>query len=111
MSEVIMATDATFNQVLKEQGAKGKHVLVDFWAEWCGPCKALSPLLDQFAKSQDDVVVVKVNADDNQMTAARFGVRGLPTIKLFAPDTEELATRVGSIPMSQLTSWVEANKV
>lgn len=110
MSKIINATNDNFDTVLKEQGQNGKHVLVDFWAEWCGPCKALSPLLEDYAASQEDVVVVKVNADDNQLIAARYGIRGLPTVKLFAPNTEELATRVGAMQLSQLKSWVEANK-
>lgn len=110
MSKVIKATSADFDQILKEQGKDGKHVLVDFWAEWCGPCKALSPLLEQYAESQADTVVVKVNSDDNQELTDRFGVRSLPTLKLFAPSTEELATRVGAVPLGQLIGWVEAHK-
>lgn len=110
MSKIINATNENFNDILKEQAQNGKHVLVDFWAEWCGPCKALSPLLEDYASSQDDVVVVKVNADDNQLITARYGIRGLPTVKLFSPTTEELATRVGSMQLSQLKSWVDANK-
>lgn len=111
MSKVIKATSADFDQILKQQGKEGKHVLVDFWAEWCGPCKALSPLLEQYAESQADTVVVKVNSDENQALTDRFGVRSLPTLKLFAPDNEELATKVGAVPLGQLIGWVEANKV
>ena len=82
-------------------------VLVDFWADWCGSCRALSPTLDQLAEELGDKVsVVKVNVDDNPDTAARFAVRAIPTLILFQ-DGAAVATQVGAAPKSTLKAWVE----
>ena len=84
-------------------------VLVDFWAEWCGPCKQIAPALDELdAEMGDQVTVAKINIDDNPMTPSKYGVRGIPTLILFKGG-EVAATKVGAIPASTLKSWVEEN--
>ncbi|HVX88295.1 MAG TPA: thioredoxin, partial [Gemmatimonadales bacterium] len=82
-------------------------VLVDFWAEWCGPCHMLAPVLAQIATERaGSLKVVKVNADDNQRTAARFGVRGLPTMLLFKGGTP-VAQIVGAVPKSRIETVLD----
>lgn len=91
-------------EVLKSSG----FTLVDFWAEWCGPCKQLSPVLDEVANElTGKVTVAKVNIDENPDTPTKFGVRGIPTLILFK-DGQPVATKVGSVPKSQLKEWIEA---
>ncbi len=99
-------SDAEFDEkVLKSEG----HVLVDFWAEWCGPCKQLSPILDEIAGDMEGkVTVAKVNIDENPDTPTKYGVRGIPTMILFK-DGEAVATKVGSIPKSKLVDWIESS--
>jgi len=81
-------------------------VLVDFWAEWCGPCKAIAPALDEIAKEfGDKLTIAKVNIDENPETPNRFHVRGIPTLILFK-DGKPAATKVGALPKSQLRDWV-----
>ena len=81
-------------------------VVVDFWAEWCGPCKAIAPALDEIAKEfGDKLTVAKVNIDENPETPNRFHVRGIPTLILFK-DGKPAATKVGALPRSQLRDWV-----
>ncbi|MCB1562638.1 MAG: thioredoxin [Alphaproteobacteria bacterium] len=82
-------------------------VLVDFWAEWCGPCKALSPLVDELASElSGKVKVVKVNIDESPEAPSKYGVRGIPTLMLFKGG-KVVDTRVGGMPKSQLAEWVE----
>ncbi len=86
-----------------------KPVLVDFWAEWCGPCKTIAPALEEIAKELGDrVTVVKINIDENPQTPTKFGVRGIPTLMLFK-DGEVAATKVGALPRKQLQDWLEEN--
>lgn len=82
-------------------------VLVDFWAEWCGPCKQLSPLVDELAKDLDGKVkVVKVNIEEAPEAPTKYGVRGVPTLMLFKGG-EVVDTKIGGMPKSQLAEWVE----
>ena len=84
-------------------------VLVDFWAEWCGPCKMIAPILDTVAQTHaDKVKIVKINIDDNPNTPAKFGVRGIPTLMLFK-NGEAAATKVGALNKSQLTAFIDSN--
>ena len=81
-------------------------VLVDFWADWCAPCHALAPTLDQLAASRDDLHVLKVNVDDDKELAARYKVRGIPSLVLFR-DGEPAATHVGVANLHQLNAWLD----
>ena len=84
-------------------------MLVDFWAEWCGPCKAIAPALEELATEFGDrVTVAKLNIDENPETPTRYRVRGIPTLLLFK-DGEVAAMKVGAAPKSDLASWVETN--
>ena len=83
-------------------------VLVDFWAEWCGPCKQLSPVLDELAKDfEGKVTVAKVNIDQNPESPQKYGVRGIPTLILFK-DGKPVGTKVGSMPKGQLAEWLNS---
>ena len=99
-------TDDTFEpEVLKS----ATPVLVDYWAEWCGPCKSIAPILDEVAREYDGrLKVAKINVDENQLTPAKFGVRGIPTLMLFKNGNLE-ATRVGALSKSQLTAFLDSN--
>jgi thioredoxin 1 len=101
---LITTSDTSFEvDVLKSP----KPVVVDFWAEWCGPCKMIAPFLEELAVDKDETVVVaKVNIDDNPLTPTRYGVRGIPTLMLFR-NGEIAATKVGAMPKSKLYEWVE----
>jgi thioredoxin 1 len=86
-------------------GAEGP-VLVDFWAEWCGPCKQIAPSLEEIAAEMDGkLTVAKINIDENPETPTRLGVRGIPTLMLFK-DGELAATKVGALPKSKLVEWI-----
>ena len=104
MSATTAVTDDSFeNQVLKASGP----VLVDFWAEWCGPCKAIGPALEEIAgELAGKLTVAKVNIDENPMTPNNFAVRGIPTLILFK-DGKPVATQVGALPKSRLKDWIE----
>ncbi|MDP7143682.1 MAG: thioredoxin TrxA [Alphaproteobacteria bacterium] len=104
MSAKSVSDDQFESEVLKADGP----VVVDFWAEWCGPCKALMPLVEEMADEMDGKVkVTKVNIDDNPNTPTKYGVRGIPTLMLFK-DGQVVDTRVGGMSKSQLTEWVES---
>ncbi len=106
MSEVIHVSDSEFDsQVLKAQGS----ILVDFWAEWCGPCKMIAPILDEIANEyQGKLTVVKINIDENPATPKRYGVRGIPTLLIFKGGEVE-ATKVGALSKGQLAQFIDSN--
>ena len=86
-----------------------KPVLVDYWAEWCGPCKMIAPILDEVSKSYADrLQVAKMNVDENREVPAKFGIRGIPTLMLFKAG-QLAATKVGALNKAQLTSFLDAN--
>ena len=99
----VQISDSSFeSDVLKSS----KPVLVDFWAEWCGPCKQIGPLLDELSTEMaDKITIAKVNIDKNPMTPQKYGVRGIPTMIIFK-DGKPIATKVGSLPKSKIAEWI-----
>ncbi len=99
-------TDATFKSEVLEAG---QPVLVDYWAEWCGPCKMIAPILDEVAAEYaGKLKVAKLNIDDNQKTPGEYGIRGIPTLMLFKGGNVE-ATKVGAVSKSQLTAFIDSH--
>ena len=107
MSEhVHYISDDSFEQEVLQAGVP---VLVDYWADWCGPCKMISPILDEVAKEYSGKLkVCKLNIDENQATPPKFGIRGIPTLMIFKNGNVE-ATKVGALSKSQLTAFVDSN--
>ncbi|RZO67400.1 MAG: thioredoxin [Parvularculaceae bacterium] len=100
----INVTDATFETDVVNAT---KPVIVDFWAEWCGPCKQIAPALEELAAEFGDAVTIaKVNIDENPETPGKFGVRGIPTLMVFK-DGELKSTKVGAAPKSALEAWIK----
>ena len=99
-------SDASFEaDVLKA----GKPVLVDYWAEWCGPCKMIAPILDDVAATYGErLQIAKMNVDENREVPAKFGIRGIPTLMLFK-DGNLAATKVGALSKAQLTAFIDAH--
>ena len=101
---VIKVTDSEFeNLVLKSE----KPFLLDFWAEWCGPCKMIAPVLEQIAEEKSDVIIIgKINVDENSQTATKFGIRGIPTLMLFT-NGESIGPQVGALSKNALEQFIE----
>ena len=103
---VLHVTDADFNDTVIKSGSP---VLVDYWAEWCGPCKMIAPVLDEIATEYaGKLTVTKLNIDDNPATPQHYGVRGIPTLMIFK-DGEVEATKVGALTKSQLTAFIDSS--
>jgi thioredoxin 1 len=99
-------TDASFDSDVLQSD---KLVLVDYWAEWCGPCKMIAPILDDLSKDYDGrLQITKMNVDENQAVPAKFGIRGIPTLMLFKGG-ELVATKVGALPKAQLTAFIDGH--
>ena len=100
-------TDESFDiDVIKSN----KPTVVDFWAEWCGPCKQIAPALEELASEYDGkITIAKVNVDENPISPSKFGVRGIPALFLFK-NGEMVSSKIGASPKSSLQSWIEENK-
>ncbi|MBT7332960.1 MAG: thioredoxin TrxA [Gammaproteobacteria bacterium] len=106
MSSIVHTTDGDFDQDVIQAD---KPVLVDYWAEWCGPCKMIAPILDEIASEYADrIKVCKVDIDANQDTPRKYGIRGIPTLMLFK-NGEIGATKVGALSKSQLQAFLDSN--
>lgn len=98
-------TDDSFEaDVLNAEGA----VLVDFWAEWCGPCKQIAPALEEISSEMGDkVTITKINIDDNPQTPSKYGVRGIPTLMIFKGG-QVAGTKIGALPKGKMVEWIES---
>ncbi|MGB5705988.1 MAG: thioredoxin TrxA [Arenicellales bacterium] len=105
-NKIVHVSDDTFaDEVLNAEGP----VLIDYWAEWCGPCKMIAPILDELAEEYGEKVkIAKLNIDDNPETPPKYGIRGIPTLMLFKNGNVE-ATKVGAVSKSQLADFIESN--
>src|SRR5690606_7523844 len=105
MSIKQVSSDSFESDVLKSEAP----VLVDYWAEWCGPCKMIAPILDEVSRDYaDKLEVAKVNVDENQEIASRYGIRGIPTLMVFR-NGDVVATKVGALSKSQLSAFLDSN--
>tara|TARA_B100000989_G_scaffold82079_1_gene58689 strand:- start:837 stop:1160 length:324 start_codon:yes stop_codon:yes gene_type:complete len=104
MADIAAVNDEEFEtNVLKAAGP----VLVDFWAEWCGPCKMITPILEEVATEMgEEITIFKINIDDNPVTPSDLGVRGIPTLMIFK-NGEVASTKVGALPKGQIVQWIK----
>ena len=103
---IIHLSDATFETEVLQSSVP---VLVDYWAEWCGPCNMIAPILDEISKDYEGKLkIAKLNIDENAQTPAKFGIRGIPTLMIFKNGNVE-ATKVGALSKSQLTTFIDSN--
>jgi len=99
-------TDSDFDEEIKNSKLP---ILVDFWAEWCGPCKQIGPILEEIGEAKKDKIkILKLNVDENPQTPQKFGVRGIPSL-MFFKDGNLVDTKVGSLPKSMLETWIDLN--
>ncbi len=103
---IVYLSDDTFEaEVVNAEGP----VLVDYWADWCGPCKMIAPILDEISEEyKDKIKIAKLNIDENPATPPKYGIRGIPTLMLFKGGNVE-ATKVGAVSKSQLTAFIDSN--
>jgi len=102
---VHLSDDSFEEEVINTEGP----VLVDYWADWCGPCKMIAPILDEIAgEYKDKIKIAKLNIDENPATPPKYGIRGIPTLMLFKGGNVE-ATKVGAVSKSQLTAFIDSN--
>ncbi len=103
---IVYVSDSTFDSEVLQSTTP---VLVDYWAEWCGPCKMIAPILEDVARDYDGKLkVAKLNIDENQATPPKYGIRGIPTLMLFKNGNVE-ATKVGALSKSQLAAFIDSN--
>ena len=103
-----MATNKTSDSTFQDDiSSQSNLVLVDFWAEWCGPCKQISPILEEIANEKDNINILKLNIDENPATPQKYNVRGIPTLMLFK-DGKLIDTKIGSLPKSSLEDWISS---
>ena len=99
-------TDSNFDEEIKNSKVP---ILVDFWAEWCGPCKQIGPILEDIGEAKKDKLkILKLNIDENPQTPQKFGVRGIPTLMLFK-EGKLVESKVGSLPKTAIEIWIQAN--
>lgn len=102
---IVALTEASFEKTINQAT---KPVLVDFWAEWCGPCKMVAPILEEIAQEYSDrIVIAKLNVEENPNIAPKFGIRGIPTLLIFK-NGEVVSTQVGALSKAQLKGFIEA---
>ena len=103
-----MATNKTSDSTFQDDiSSQSNLILVDFWAEWCGPCKQISPILEEIANEKDNLNILKLNIDENPVTPQKYNVRGIPTLMLFK-DGKLIDTKIGSLPKSSLEDWINS---
>ena len=105
-----MTTNSTNDKTFaKDITGSNKLIIVDFWAEWCGPCKQIGPILEEISDEKNDLInILKINIDENPETPQKYGVRGIPTLMLFK-DGKLVDTKVGSLPKTTLLTWIDSN--
>lgn len=104
-----MTKEITDNDFEQEVLKSPQPVLIDFWAEWCGPCKMLTPVIDQLSEEmKDKVKIVKMNIDQNPATPSSLGIRSIPTL-MFFKDGKDVATKIGVLPKNSIKEWIESS--